>query len=262
MKIKTYQILNIIGLIGVITINFLANALPIAGKNTGELSDLYPSLFTPAGFTFSIWGIIYLLLIIFTVYQAKGIFGESNIPRNKFLYRIDIWFFVSSLANMAWIFAWHHQIIWLSMVLMLVILGSLLLIYLRLGIGLRTIEKKEKYLVDLPFSLYLGWMTVATIANAATVFVNYNWDGFGISPEIWATLMIAIATVITLIVLFTRKDLLYSLVIIWAFIGIILKRTSPGQEFYLSIIIAAAAGIFLIAATIIFQAAKRFVKKA
>ena len=261
MKIKTYQILNIIGLLGVITINFLANALPIAGKNTGELSDLYPSLFTPAGFTFSIWGIIYLLLIIFTVYQSKGLFGESNIPRNKFLYRIDIWFFVSSLANMAWVFAWHHQMVWLSMLLMLVILGSLLLIYLRLGVGLRTTEKKEKYLVHLPFSVYLGWITVATIANAATVFISYNWNGFGISPEIWTSVMIAIATIITLIVLITRKDLFYSLVIIWAFIGIIYKRIQPEQEFYLSIIIAAAAGIFLIASTIIFQAVKRFAKK-
>ncbi|MCF8365684.1 MAG: hypothetical protein K9H16_07880 [Bacteroidales bacterium] len=261
MKIKTLQILNIFGLIGVLIVNTLANALPIAGKTTGELSDLYPSIFTPAGFTFSIWGIIYLLLIIFTFYQAKGLFGESNIPRNRYLYRIDIWFFVSSLANMAWIFAWHHQIIWLSMLIMVVIFGSLLLIYLRLGIGRRIVGNKEKYLVHLPFSIYLGWITVATIANASTVLIKYNWDGFGFSAEVWTSVMISTATLVNLAALLLRKDLFFSLVAVWAFIGIIYKRTMPGTEFYLSVVVFASAGIFLILATIIFQAVKKFVRK-
>jgi hypothetical protein len=261
MKIKTFQILNILSLAGVITINFLANALPIAGKNTGELSDLYPSLFTPAGFTFSIWGVIYILLIIFAVYQAKGLFGNSNIPQNDFVRKIGPWFMISSLGNMAWIFAWHYQVIWLSMLLMLVILGSLIKIYLNLEIGRSIVSKNRRYLVHMPFSIYLGWITVATIANASTLLIDLNWNGFGISEEVWTVVMVTTATLITLIVLFTRRDLFYSLVIIWAFVGIISKRVSVGEPFYLSIIIFASAGIFLIVSTVIYQAIKGYLRR-
>jgi len=261
MKIKTFQILNILGLTGVITVNFLANALPVAGTTTGELSDLYPSLFTPAGFTFSIWGVIYVLLIIFIFYQAKGVFGQSNIPQNRFLYRIDIWFFVSSLGNIAWIFAWHHQIIWLSMVLMLVILSSLIVIYLRLGIDRRLVGKRERDMVNRPFSVYLGWITVATIANAAVLLIRYNWQGFGLSHQAWTLIMTGVSTILALLMLFLRKDFLFSLVIVWALIGIISKRTMPGEDFYLWIILMAAAGIFVIIAAIIFQLVKKFFQK-
>lgn len=147
------------------------------------------------------------------------------------------------------------------MVLMLVILFSLITIYLRLGIGIRTVSKNQRYLVHMPFSVYLGWITVATIANASTLLIDINWNGFGIAEEVWTTVMIAAATLFTLTVLFTRKDIFYSLVIIWAFAGIIYKRAMPEEEFYLSIVISASAGIFLVAATLIFQAVKRFVRK-
>lgn len=261
MKIKLYQILNIVGLIGVIIVNYLAVALPINGKTPGEISDLYPSLFTPAGITFSIWSVIYLLLIIFSVYQAKGLFGNSNIPQNEYLLKIGPWYFITSLTNIGWIFAWHYQVMWLAMLLMLTFLFSLITIYQRLDIGRSIVSKNRRYLVHLPFSVYLGWITVATIANAATLFLYWHWNGFGIAPEVWTSLMISVAAIIALIILFTRKDFFYSLVIIWAFAGIIYKRTMPGEEFYLSVVIAASAGIFLIAATIIFQTVKRFVKK-
>lgn len=261
MKLKTYQILNIFGLLLVLVVNYLANALPIAGKTTGELSGLYPSLFTPAGITFSIWGLIYLFLILFVFYQSKGLFSNSKIPHNRFLYRIDIWFFVSSLANASWIFAWHHQVMWLSMLLMLILFFSLLMVYLRLGVGHRIVSRGERYLVHLPFSVYLGWITVATIANAAALLIKFNWNGFGLSDEFWASLMIAVAAAVAIILLLRRKDYFFSIVIIWAFVGIIYKRSMPGSEFYLSVVTAASAGIFLIAATIIFQVVKRFARK-
>ncbi len=261
MKTKAYQILNITSLVGVIAVNYLANALPIAGKTTGELSDLYPSVFTPAGFTFSIWGIIYILLIIFAVYQTKGLFGNSDIPRNEFLQKIGPWFMLSSIGNMAWIFAWHFEVIWLSVLLMLVILFPLIKVYLRLGIGYRIVSKNQQYFVHMPFSVYLGWITVATIANGATLLVDLNWNGFDLAVDFWASAMIATATVITLIVLFTRRDLFYSLVIIWAFVGIIAKRVSIGEPFFLSIIIFASAGIFLIVSTVIYQAIKGYLRR-
>jgi hypothetical protein len=260
MQLKAYQILNIAALILVIVINFLANALPIGGKTTGELSALYPSLFTPAGYVFSIWGVIYILLIIFAIYQARGIFSDPKKYGNRFLYRIDLWFLVSCIGNASWIFAWHYQVVWLSMVLMLVILASLIIIYTRLGIGRRIVSKNERNMVHRPFSIYLGWITVATIANAATLLINYNWNGAGISEDIWASIMIAAATIITIIVLFSRKDILFSLVIIWAFGGIIYRQMNNESAFYSTIIFTAFAGIFLILTTIIFRMVKRFAK--
>jgi hypothetical protein len=260
MQLKGYQILNIIGFILVIVINTLANALPIGGKTTGELSALYPSLFTPAGYVFSIWGVIYILLAIFVVYQARGLFSDPRKFNTRFLYRIDVWFFISSIGNASWIFAWHYEIVWLSMVLMLVILFSLITIYLRLGIGRRIVAKSERNMVHRPFSIYLGWITVATIANAATVFIKYNWNGAGISEDVWASVMISAATIIAVIVLFTRKDVFFALVVIWAFSGIIYRQMGNEITFYSSILFTAFAGVFLIAASIIFQSVRKFMK--
>lgn len=261
MGIKSYQIQNIFGLIAMLVVNILANALPIAGKTTGELSDLYPSLFTPAGFTFSIWGLIYLLLTFFVIFQSKGIFSESKLPKNRYLYRIESWFLISSLANISWILAWHYQVIWLSMLIMLVLLGSLIMIYLQLGIGQRSVSKNKKIFVHIPISIYLGWITVATIANAAVVLLKYKWGGFGLSPQIWTSLMIAIATIITLVMLFKHKDFSFGLVIIWAFFGIFYKRFYASEEVFMCIVIASVAGICLITISGIFQLVRGFLKR-
>lgn len=261
MKLKVYQILNVIGLLAVIAVNFLANSLPIGGKTTGEISADFPSLFTPAGFTFSIWGVIYLLLIAFIIYQSKGLFGDSNLKQNRFLYRIDIWFFLSSLANIAWLFAWHHQIIWLSLVFMAVLLGSLVTIYANLGAGKRIISRMEHFLVHVPFSIYLGWITVATIANVSIFLLKINWNRFGFSPEFWTVVMIAVAAIVGIYILLLRKDFFYSMVIVWALFGIISKRMADEAESMEPIIVAAGAGILLILAVNIFYAVKRFLKK-
>lgn len=260
MKLKTLQILNILGLIGVIIINYLANALPIAGNTTGELSELYPSLFTPAGFTFSIWGLIYLLLIMFSVYQSNGLIKGNISPKMRFLYRIDVWFFVSSLANIAWIFAWHYQVVWLSVLIMFIILTALLMIYLRLGIGRRIVGNNERFFVHLPFSIYLGWIMVATIANISTFLIKINWDGFGLSAEFWTALMMGIASAITIVVLIYRKDLFFTLVILWAFFGILYKRLTVDPQQSLTIWITAVIGIFLMVSVAIYLWVKPFIK--
>jgi len=262
MKVKIVQILNITGLLLTIVVNYLANALPLAGKTTGEVSGLYENLFAPAGFTFSIWGVIYLLLIIFVVYQAKGLlkFKDEKRPPSYY-HRIGYWFFISCLANAAWIFAWHYEVIWLSIVLMIVILISLLKIYTRLGVGQRIVKHTERYLIHLPFSVYLGWISVATIANAAVLLVSFRWDGFGIPQEIWTSIMILVAAAITTTILITRKDLFFSLVILWAFFGIFVKRITTDPQQSLAIMLSLATGGFVIVAVIIFQSVKMFIRK-
>ncbi|MBN2443214.1 MAG: tryptophan-rich sensory protein [Spirochaetales bacterium] len=222
---RLLQSTNIIFFLGTIVVNGLANALPIGGISTGALSDSYPNLFVPAGITFAIWGLIYLFLLGFIIYQARDILKKEQKPDSS-LHSIGPFFILSCAANICWIFVWHYRIVWLSIIFMFAILGCLLSIYLRLDIGKSKSSLMEKVFYDIPFSIYLGWITVATIANITAFLVTIGWNGFGIPENIWTIVMIGAAAVITLLVLFTRKDIAYALVIIWALGGIIIKRTN------------------------------------
>jgi hypothetical protein len=143
---------------------------------------------------------------------------------------------------------------------MFIFLAALFMIYLRLGIGRRIVSHSERFFVHLPFSVYLGWITVATIANIAALLIKLNWGGFGLSAEFWTALMLGIATVITLVVLFFRKDLFFTLVILWAFFGILYKRLTVDPQQSLAIWITAVTGIFLIMSLAIFLSVKQFLK--
>ena len=248
------QLLNIVGFAGTVLVNVLANTLPIAGKTTGELSDLYPNLFVPTGYTFAIWGVIYILLALFVIYQARDI---HKLNKDPLVEKIGVWFIISSLANMAWIFAWHYEKVFLSLIIMLLLLISLIGIYLRLGIGITDVSKEEKFLVHLPFSVYLGWITVATIANVTAFLVDINWRAFGLSEATWTALVIIVATLITLTVLRRREDIFYSFVVIWALIGIFVRRVSA-DVIYPVLIIWIVAAITVIAYFSIPVIRKRF----
>lgn len=215
------QVLVVFTTLATITINGLANALPINGQNTGEISDQFEVYFVPAGYVFSIWGLIYLLLAAYSIYQALPAQREN--PR---LQRTGYLYVFAGLANMAWIFLWHYEVFPATLVVMLALLGSLIAIYLRLGTGQEPASSGERWLVRLPFSVYLGWITVATIANATSLLDFLNWNGWGISPEAWAVIMLAAGVLITGGMIFTRSDLPYALVIIWAFAGIAIKHSS------------------------------------
>jgi len=156
---------NLLTFLLVIAVNALANILPINGITTGEVSDAYPNLFAPAPITFSIWGLIYLLLALFILFQI-GVFGKQSGQEAASVKRIGMWFGVSSLVNTAWIFCWHYQIISATLVLMLLLVTALITIYQR--IVSEALTQKEKLFVKLPFSIYFGWVTVAAIANVTT----------------------------------------------------------------------------------------------
>ncbi len=215
------QIVNVLAVIAMITINILANALPINGQNTGEISDLFPVFFVPAGYVFSIWGLIYIGLLAFAVYQALPAQREN--PR---LRKIGYWFALSCLANSVWIFLWHYNLFPLSLLVMLVLLASLLVIYLRLDIGRTRVSTVERWCVNIPFSVYLGWITVATVANATDVLYDLGWNGFGIAPETWAVIMLIIAAGLGVAMAVTRRDVAYLLVLVWAFAGIGVKQAA------------------------------------
>ena len=245
------SILNLLGFLGTIVVNALANILPINNITTGELSDLYPNLFVPAGLTFAVWGLIYVLLAIFIIYQLIPSI-RRDAQKIDFVQRIGPLFFISCIANIGWIFAWHYRIVPLSLVLMLILLGCLLAIYLRLNIGKSEATKSEKYLVHLPFSIYLGWITIATIANVTALLVNINWNTWGLSEQFWAVAVIIVGIAIAFSALFTRKDIYYCLVVDWALLGILLKRlsvTTPAQ----TVVFVTIVGLVLITGCVIAQ---------
>ena len=247
-----FQILNIVAVIGTLILNYLSNALPINGKTAGQLSDEIPNLFVPAGLTFAIWGVIYILLIMFAAYQARDLFKKEKIEM-PFIKKSSYYFFLAGIANMSLIFAWHYQQVLASVIIMLVLFASLLKIYLNLDIGKEIVSRKERIFIQVPISVYLGWITVATIANITAFLVTINWDGLGISDVLWTMIVIIVALIITLLMIITRKDVAYSLVIVWALLGIYIKRTNPLYGLQNEVALTAAVCALIIVLAIIVE---------
>ena len=246
------SILNLLGFLGTVAVNALANVLPINNITTGALSDLYPNLFVPAGLTFAIWGLIYVLLGIFVIYPL--IPSVRRDPQKvNFVQKIGPLFSISCIANIGWIFAWHYQILPLSLIFMLILLGCLLFIYLRLNVGKSETTRAERYFAHLPFSVYLGWITIATIANVTALLVNINWNTWGLSEQFWAVAVIIVGIAIALSMLFTRKDIYYSLVVDWALLGILLKRLSVTTVPDQTVVIVTIVGLVLITGGVVAQ---------
>ncbi len=221
-----------------IAVNALSNTSLIGEKSVGEISDAYPTLFTPAGYVFAIWGVIYTLLGVFTVYQAL-----PTQRGKEFTERIGYVYLVSGLANSLWIVLWVREAIVASTGMMFVLLASLLAIYRSLNIGEAPVPRGEQLAVHLPFSVYLGWITVAAIANVAASLVAVNWGGGGISPAQWTMLMIGVAVLVAAIVIWTRGDVAYGLVVIWALVGILVKQQGALNVVYVAGIGAAIVGL-------------------
>jgi translocator protein len=205
---------NIAALILVLAVNTLASVLPINGQTTADVSDAYPVLFTPAGYVFSIWGIIYLLLIGFTVYQALP--AQKN---NEAAAAPGGLFALSCLLNSGWIFAWHYNQMLLSVVIMAALLLTLIGIYLRVR-PYRLSGRQDRWFVTIPFSVYLGWICVATIANISIALYSINWSGWGISPVTWTVIMLFIGTFLAGYMALGKGELPFTLVFVWAFTGI------------------------------------------
>jgi hypothetical protein len=215
------QITNLLSVVLALTVNILASAMPLNGQNTGEISDRFQVYFVPAGYVFAIWGIIYMGWIAFTIFQFQPAQKES--PR---LRRLGYLFAISNMANAAWLFCWHYNLFGLSVLVMLVLLGLLLASYLRLDVNHTPVSPLEYWSVDVLFSVSLGWITVATVANITDWLYFIGWDGFGIPAQTWAVIMLAVASLLGLGMASTRRDVGYLAVLVWAFVGIAVKQTS------------------------------------
>ena len=223
-----YKILNLAMFAIMIIVNFLANFLPLNGKTTGELSDQYTNLFVPAGITFSIWGLIYLLILGLIILQ----FNDAN---NNIVKQVGWLFAISCFFNALWIIAWHYELLPLSLVLMIGLLISLILLSLKL--------------IDYPVNLlkgtvgiYLGWICIATIANVTAILVSINWSGWGISNENWAITLISVGVLISILAIIKFNNPFIGLSAVWAFIGINIKRSDD----YRTIVITAFFAIVIV----------------
>jgi len=240
-------IANIVAYVAVVVVNAAANIVRFNGQTTAEVSDRFPTLVTPAGYVFIIWGIIYIFLGGFIVYQAL-----PSQRRNPRLQSIGWLFVLSSVANIAWIFLWQYNIFAATLVAMFTLVGALIAIYLQLRIGLVRAPFIEQWLVNAPFSIYLGWITVAAIANVAVVLTFYRWNGFGLSPVAWAVALITIATGIASAVAWIRADLAFTAVIIWSFVGIAARQAGVQP-----VVLAAWAGSAAVATVLAISARSR-----
>lgn len=216
-----------ISFLAMIAVNALANILPINGITTGQISDSYPNLFTPAGVTFSIWGLIYLLLGAYTVYQTGFIKNDFLKKNANFFRKLNIYFVLSSLANIVWIFAWHYKQIGLATVLII----SMLILLIKIADLLKTVKCNftQQLIIKTPFSIYFGWITVATIAAITTFLVSVGWDGFGISQQIWTMVVLIVGAAVGVARMFSDNNKTYGLVFIWAYVGIYIKHTASAN---------------------------------
>ncbi len=236
---------NIAAFLLVVIVNVLSNALPINDQSMSEISARYPSLFTPAGFTFSIWGVIYLTLLVFIIYQALP--AQRN---SLAIARISRLFQINCAANAAWLLAWHYDLLNFSLILMLVMLGTLVLTYRALIAELDSASIGQHLALHLPFSLYTGWITLATIANFSAVQTGNGWDDIGLTAINWTLLKIAIAGAIGATVVLRYRDPVFVLVVAWAAYGIsVMQSATPAVSgaatslALLSLLLAAREGV-------------------
>lgn len=250
----TWRWTALVTYIAMLVVNGLAGSTTLlGGKNTAEVSDAYPNLFAPAGLTFAIWGVIYLLLGLFffrafEIWQTK----EPTLPNRKFNRLLRL-FSLSSVLNISWLFAWQYEVLGLSVVLMAALLVTLG--YVHSVTTSEKLSRVERFAVRTPFSVYFGWITVATIANITAWLVSIDWNGWGISDVTWTSIILAVGAAIGTVAALYRNDWVYLLVLVWAYFGILYQHLSPegfaGQYDSVVVTLSVLLGLLLAALPII-----------
>lgn len=239
---KTLQIANGVALVVTIVINYLSNTGVFNGNTMKTISDKYHNYFTPAGYAFSIWGLIYLGLLGFVVYTGRSLFkkSENDISKDDFVEKIGWWFVISCVANSVWVITWLYDFIGVSVILMIILLFSLVRIIINTRMELDFHPFKKYLFIFWPFAIYAGWITVALVADIAAWLTKINWNGWGISPVYWTIFMIIIAAVISLLMIFKRNLREYAFSPIWALVAIAVSNQNEVPMIVYTCYIAAA----------------------
>lgn len=258
-------IVNAVAFLGMLVVNILATSLPLNDMTTGDLSDALPNLFVPSGITFSIWGVIWLLLAAYLVLQIRTAFVRrgtfdrrgGEVDEDGMTERapyapsvVGPWFALNMILNAGWIFAWHYQFIGLSVLIMLAILATLIVMFLNIDATVR--RSGSQRFARVPISVYFGWITIATIDNITAFLVSVGWGGFGVSDVVWTIVVIAVGLAVNVIMLLRHRDFAFAAVAVWAFAGIALKRIAEGTPEGPAILVAAiVAGAALIVLAVV-----------
>ncbi|AFK02150.1 hypothetical protein Emtol_0999 [Emticicia oligotrophica DSM 17448] len=259
--VKTLQILNWCFFLAMLVTNYLANALPFNGKTTGQLSGQYPNLFVPAGITFSIWGIIYLLLLFFCIKQSKYLLTKNTDSSTHALVdKVGFRFIVSCILNMLWIIYWHYENLFLSVIIMILLLITLIDIVGRISYLSKIHDVNVPMVVKASFGLYLGWICIATIANITAVLVFWGWNALGKTEEFWACLMVLIGGLISTWALNRLHNAFIGAAVLWAFLGIIIQRIGAA-EYHRFIVWTTVFAIIVVGAGLILETTKAAFKK-
>ena len=241
-----YQASNMIAVIAVLIMNTLVNILPLNGVTTVQVSDSYPNLFTPPGYVFSIWGVVYALAVVFMTYQAR-----PSQRSEAYLVQINFLYLISASANVSWLLIFQYsygvpQLFVVSLIPMTGLLLCLISMYQRLGIGSIHVPRNQKLAVHLPISVYIGWISLAIIANIASV-LDVLIPGIPMPTQaLWTAIVLVVVLVITILMVWTRSDLAFGLVVIWASIGIALNRVAIPLIFATSIATAAVVATLIL----------------
>jgi hypothetical protein len=238
---KVLQIANGIALGATIFINYLSNTGLMNNTTIGEISGGLRTLFTPAGYAFAIWGLIYLMLLGFAIYQGRSLIVK--VRDDDFVNKIGWWFVLSCFANSAWVFSWIYGYTGMSCVFIFLLLISLLKIVYNNRMELWDAPISVIVFLWWPFVIYSGWVTVASIANVSAYLVKINWSGFGLSPVVWTIIMISIASVVNLAITWKRNMSEFALVGAWALIAI--GMANQNEETMVANAAYIAAGILI-----------------
>ncbi len=251
--VKILQVLNWVFFGVMIFVNYLANALPLNGKTTGAVSAQYPNLFVPAPITFSIWGVIYLLLLVFCIKQSKSLFSSTvDEATGDTVSTVGAGFMITSILNALWILSWHYGYIQFSVVVMLLLLAQLVHINLKVKQIAPFLASGSRFTVKAAFGTYLGWICIATIANITALLVDSGWSGWGNTETFWACTMILVGALITTWTLFKTKNAYLGLSVIWAFCGILIARINA-DVYYRFIAWSAVFGALFLTAMVIIE---------
>lgn len=237
------SIATLIAILATLTVNILSNFFPAKGLNIGDIANtiLQGVQITPANYAFAIWGLIYLGLIAYGIYQLRP--TQRSNPNIRWVNSLLI---IACIAQMAWVYLFTLRLFWLSVVAMLGILLPLIGAYLQLRIGKERVSRGQKWLVHTPFSIYLGWISVATIVNIASALFISNWDGWGISAAGWTAIMLIVGTIIAAVVAIQRADIAFTLVFIWAYVAIAIRQLYDPVIWITAVVAAIILAVLLV----------------
>ncbi len=246
VRIPLIQVANVVVFLLTVAFNYLSQTMPLNNRTTGELSDKYPNLFTPAPVTFSIWGVIYLALLGFVIWQVWPMRNAQRADqRNQAIATLGWDFVLLCVLNMGWLFCWHYEMVTASVLVMLITLGLLIRMnYLIFSDIPHTTDNRN--FLQIPFGLYLGWISVATVANITAWLVGRQWTGFGLSESVWTMIMMGIAVLLAVVVLIKWRNIPYALAVSWALLGVALKHQQMFGVAFSTIILTAYAGLLIL----------------